>query len=94
MNVVELRDQMTKKSIEWEKQLGKGVGQEIGEMVRAWVGMIERLTAKLVNPRKDEEYIENKIITYGDKLLAEIEKKVADAHSIHPDEDPNIRRNY
>jgi hypothetical protein len=95
MNIVDLRDQMTRKAIEWEEELeGKGVGQDIGIMVRAWVSMIERLTTKLVNPRKDQEAITKQIVSYGDKILEEMENNKNKQNRIHPDEDPNTRRNY
>ena len=91
MNISELKDQMQRRALEWDGLYTKaGKRVEVGEQVRAWFRVVDSMTKKLVNPRKDEEAMFREIITYGDKILANLKKN----RSKPPTREEDIRRNY
>tara|TARA_Y100000004_G_C8954040_1_gene429939 strand:- start:729 stop:1013 length:285 start_codon:yes stop_codon:yes gene_type:complete len=94
MNVSELREQMLKRSCEWEALYTKdGARVGVGDSIRAWLSIVDSLTSKLVNPRKDEYHIlESQMDSLKDEL-SYLRKQLKKNHT-SPDVDPNIRRNY
>jgi hypothetical protein len=94
MNISDLRDEMLRYSTHWDGlQTRAGRRVEVGRQVRAWLNVIDSLTSKLVNPRKDEErLLRGQIDTLRDDL-DEMRRKLKQ-NSKPPTRDEDIRRNY
>lgn len=90
MNISDLRDEMLRCSVHWDGlQTKSGQQVNVGQTVRAWLKMVDSLTSKLVNPRKDEiNYMKAQIDTLS-KQVKELKRK-----KHYPTRDEDIRKNY
>jgi len=60
MNINDLTEQMQNRALSWDRLYTReGRAVEVGTSIRDWLRVVESLTAKLKNPRKDEERILN-----------------------------------
>lgn len=58
MNITDLREQMDKRSRDWERLYNSdGEPINVGTSIRDWLRVVESITSKLVNPRKDEHRV-------------------------------------
>lgn len=58
MNVTDLKEQMDRRARDWERLYNSdGEPINVGTSIRDWLRVVETITAKLVNPRKDEHRV-------------------------------------
>lgn len=58
MNVTDLKEQMNRRARDWERLYNSdGEPINVGTSIRDWLRVVETITAKLVNPRKDEHRV-------------------------------------